>query len=81
MTSRIILGKTKSQDSKDKVMNQLQAEEEETTLARKTVISMTGKTAPIINTGTSRMKIINKTFNVTQVKKEHYLSRTVMNQT
>ena len=64
-----------------KVMNLLQAEEEEITLARKMVINMTGKTVPIINTGTSLMKITNKTSSVTQAKKEHYLSRTVMNQT
>ena len=62
-------------------MDLLQAEEEETTLATKTVINMTGKTVPIINTGTSLMKITNKTSSVTQAKKEHYLSRTVMNQT
>ena len=58
-----------------------QAEDEETILATRRVINMTGKTAPIINTGTSRMKIINKTCNVTQVKKELYLSRTVTNRT
>ena len=77
----MFLGKNKSQDSKDQVMDLLQAEEEETTLATKTVINMTGKTATIINTETSLMKITSKTFSVIQAKKEQYVSRTVMNQT
>ena len=46
-------------------MDLLQAEEEETTLATKTVINMTGKTVPMINTGRSLMKVTSKTFNVT----------------
>ena len=51
-------------------MDLLQAEEDETTLATKTIINMTGKTVPIINTGTSLMKVTSKTCNVTQAKKE-----------
>ena len=61
VTNKRILGKNKSQDSKDQVMDLLQADEEETILATRPVINMTGKTVPIINTGTRIMKAINKT--------------------
>jgi len=61
VTNKRILGKKKSQDSKDQVIDLLQAEEEERTLATRPVINMTGKTVPIINTGTKLMKAINKT--------------------
>ena len=56
-------------------MDLLQAEEEETTLATKTVINMTGKTVPMKNTGTSLMKVTSKTFSVTQAKSELFVLR------
>ena len=56
-------------------MDLLQVEEEETTLATKTVINMTGKTVPIINTGTSLTKVTSKTFSVTQSKSELFVLR------
>ena len=59
----------------------VEAEEEETTLATRTVTNMTGKAVPIINTETSIMKVINKICKENPAKKEQYISRTIMNQT
>ena len=56
-------------------MDLLQVEEEETTLATKTVINMTGKTVPIINTGTRLIQVTIKTFSVTQAKSELFVLR------
>jgi len=59
----------------------LTQEEEGETHAIRMSIMRTGRTVPIINTGTSTMRVISKIYNETLVKNEQYVLRTVMYQT
>ena len=72
VTNKKILGKNKSQDSKDQVMDLLQGEKV-TILAKKMGISTTGKIVPITSMGTTSMKVTSKTFSVTQAKSELFV--------
>ena len=72
VTNKRILGKNKSQDSKDQVMDLLQGENV-TILAKKMVISTTRKIFPITSMGTTSMKVSSKTFSVTQAKSELFV--------
>ena len=64
----------------DRPNNGPKPEEEVTTHVTRTVINTTGRTIPIINTGTSTMRVISKICNETPVKNEQYVLKTVMNQ-
>ena len=77
VNNKRIIGKNKSKDSKDQVMDLFQ-EEKVTILAKKMVTSTTGKIVPITSMGTTSMKVPSKTFSMTQAKSELFVSKNTL---